>query len=93
LDELLNKLLEGIDPDDPHAVMKLFWRMMGMIDWWEMFWLTLLCGVVGGVIGHFKKVVGVGRGIGLGLTLGPIGWGIALFWRSRPSNGAQPPKP
>jgi hypothetical protein len=90
LDELLNKLLEGIDPDDPHAVMKLFLRMMGMIDWWEMFWLTVLCGVVGGVIGYFKGATG--RGIGLGLALGPIGWGIALFWKTTPRAAALPPK-
>ena len=83
MDELLAKLMEGIDPDDPHAAMILFWRMMHMIDWWQLFWITVLCAAVGGLIGWRKGEFW--KGVGLGAALGPIGWVVSLV-----SKGTKP---
>jgi hypothetical protein len=83
MEQLLDRLMQGIDPDDPHAAMILFWRMMGLIDWWQLFWLTVACAVVGGLIGWPKREFW--KGVALGAALGPIGWVISLV-----SRGARP---
>ena len=47
MDALLRQLLEGIDLADPDAAWQLFWRLMGLVDWWGLLWLTLACAAVG----------------------------------------------
>lgn len=80
MDELLNKLLEGIDPSDPAASRLLFGRLMGLVDWWMLLWLTLGCAAIGGLIGWRKGAFW--KGAILGITLGPIGWVISLIAKS-----------
>ncbi|MEO8672063.1 MAG: hypothetical protein ABI411_12170 [Tahibacter sp.] len=83
MDELLTRALEGIDPADPNATWLVFLRLMGMVDWWMMVWLTVLFTAVGGLIGWWRGHFW--RDLGLGAALGPIGWIISLFWRERPA--------
>lgn len=81
VDALLAKLLEGIDPNDPEASRILFGRLMGLVDWWMLIWLTLACTAVGGLIGWYKGAFW--KGVILGATLGPIGWVISLIAEDR----------
>lgn len=83
MDALLRQLLEGIDPADPDAAWRLFWRLMGLVDWWGLFWLTVACAAVGGLIGRYKGALW--KGVLLGAALGPIGWAVALM-------AVQPPR-
>ena len=75
MDALLRQLLEGIDLADPDAAWQLFWRLMGLVDWWGLLWLTLACAAVGGLIGHYRGAVW--KGLLLGAALGPVGWIVA----------------
>jgi len=77
VEALLAKLLEGIDPDDPEASRILFARLMGLVDWWMLLWLTLACAAIGGLIGWRKGAFW--KGVVLGAALGPIGWVISLI--------------
>ena len=83
VEELLVQAMEGIDLSDPNAAWLLFVRLMGMIDWWLLTWLTILFTAVGGLIGWWRGHFW--RDLGLGAALGPIGWMISLFWRERAS--------
>jgi hypothetical protein len=77
MEDLLLRLMEGIDPSDPAASWLLFKRMMGLIDWWLITWLTLLCAAVGGLIGWWRGAFW--RDLMLGAALGPIGWIVSLL--------------
>lgn len=68
----LDGLTQGIDLDAPDASLQLFLRLMGLIDWWLLLWLTLLCIAVGGLIGWRRGTFW--RDIGLAAALGPLGW-------------------
>lgn len=89
MDALLQKLLEGIDLNDPDAPMQLFLRMMGLIDWWALLWWTIAFTVVGGAIGAYKREFW--KGVALGALLGPIGWVVS--WVSAPKSVPLPPPP
>jgi hypothetical protein len=77
MDAWLQKLLEGIDPSDPHASLLLFMRIMGMIDWWALLWWSIAFTVIGGLIGWHKREFW--KGVALGATLGPVGWVVSLM--------------
>lgn len=84
MDELLQRLMEGIDPEAPDAGAQLFLRLMGLIDWWLLFWLTLACMAVGGLIGWRRGTFW--RDVAFAAAFGPFGW--ILSWLLPP-----PPPP
>ncbi|WP_257387669.1 hypothetical protein [Tahibacter caeni] len=73
----LERLMQGIDPDAPDASLQLFLRLMGLIDWWLLFWLTLLFVAVGGLIGWRRGTFW--RDVGLAAALGPLGWLVSFL--------------
>ncbi len=84
MDALLQKLLEGIDLNDPNASLLLFQRIMGLVDWWALLWWSLAFTVIGGLIGWYKGEFW--KGVGLGATLGPIGWVVSLLTAPKTGN-------
>lgn len=76
MDEWLQRLMQGIDPDAPDASYQLFLRLMGLVDWWLLFWLTLACMAVGGLIGWRRG--SFWRDVAFAAALGPFGW--ILSW-------------
>ena len=76
VDELLQKITRGVDPNSPDATLHIFENLMALVPWWPLFWFTLLCVVVGAALGWWRRRVWLG--IGLALLLGPVGW-LALW--------------
>lgn len=73
----LERLMQGIDTDSPDATLLVFVRLMGMIDWWLLLWLTLLCMAVGGLIGWWRG--SFWRDVALAAALGPLGWIVSFL--------------
>ncbi|UXI69878.1 hypothetical protein [Tahibacter amnicola] len=76
MDSLIEKVLEGIDPSDPAATWEIFVRIMGLVDWWLLTWVSVLFAVVGALIGWWRGHFW--RDLSLALALGPIGWVVSL---------------
>ena len=77
MESWLERLMQGIDPDAPDASLQLFLRIMGLIDWWLLLWLTLLCMAVGGLIGWRRGTFW--RDVALAAALGPLGWIVSFL--------------
>jgi hypothetical protein len=76
LTDLLQKLLQGVDPNAPGAFGKLLHNMLALVPWWPLIWFTIACAVVGAAIGWWRGRIALG--IALGLVVGPIAW-VALW--------------
>ena len=74
MNELLHKILQGVDPAAPGAFWKLLRNMLALVPWWPLIWFTIACTVIGAAIGWWR-----GR---IGLMVGPIGW--AALWALPP---------
>ncbi len=72
MNDLLQKVMQGVDPDSPDAALRIFENMMRLIPWWPLFWFTVFCVVVGAAAGWWRGRMWLGAG--LALVLGPIGW-------------------
>lgn len=77
MDAWLQKLLEGLDPQAPDLAWQIFLRLMGWVDWWLLFWLSLLFIAVGGLIGWIRG--SFWRDVGLAAALGPLGWVVSFL--------------
>lgn len=80
MQDLLQKLLQGVDPGTPGAFWRLLHNMLILVPWWPLIWFTLACAVVGAVIGWWRGRIALG--IALGLVVGPIAW--AALWALPP---------
>lgn len=76
MDDWLQRLMQGIDPDAPDASYQVFLRLMGLIDWWLLVWITLACMAVGGLIGWRRGTFW--RDVAFAAAFGPFGW--ILSW-------------
>lgn len=76
LQDLLQKILQGVDPGAPGAFWKLLHNMLALVPWWPLIWFTVACAVMGAAIGWWRGRIGLG--IALGLVVGPIAW--AALW-------------
>lgn len=72
MNDLLQKAMQGVDPDSPDAFMRIFENIMALVPWWPLVWMTIACVAVGAALGWWRRRVWLG--IGLALVLGPIGW-------------------
>jgi hypothetical protein len=77
MDAWLQKLMEGLDPQAPDLAWQIFLRLMGLVDWWLLFWLSLIFIAVGGLIGWFRGTFW--RDVGLAAALGPLGWVMSFL--------------
>jgi hypothetical protein len=82
MNDLLQKLLQGVDPGTPGAFWRLFHIMLVLIPWWPLIWVTLACAVIGAGIGWWRGRIVLA--VALGLVVGPIAW-VAL-WAFPPGN-------
>jgi hypothetical protein len=82
MNDLLQKLLQGVDPGTPGAFWRLFHNMLVLIPWWPLIWFTLACAVIGAGIGWWRGRIVLA--VALGLVVGPIAW-VAL-WAFPPGN-------
>jgi hypothetical protein len=73
----LEQLMQGIDPDAPDATLQLFLRLMGLVDWWLLLWITLGSMAVGALIGWRRGTLW--RDVGLAAALGPLGWIVSFL--------------
>jgi hypothetical protein len=77
---LLQKLLQGVDPNAPGACGRLLHNMLALVPWWPLIGFTIVCTVIGAVLGWWRgRIV---FGVALGLVVGPIGW--AALWALPP---------
>lgn len=86
MNELLQKITQGVDPDAPDAAWRIFENIMALLPWWPLVWMTVLCVVVGAALGWWRRRVWLG--VGLALLLGPIGW--LTLWMFPPGAGSKP---
>ena len=86
--------MQGVDPDDPAASLRIFSNLMGLVPWWNLIAWQVFFVLVGALLGWWR-----GRtmaGIIASLVLGPFGW-IIPFMPKRvpasqaPGSGPQPP--
>ena len=77
MDAWLEQLMQGIDPDAPDAALWLFLRLMGLVDWWLLLWITLASMAIGALIGWRRGTVW--RDVGLAAALGPLGWLVSFL--------------
>jgi hypothetical protein len=97
VDELLARAMQGVDPDDPGASLRIFSNLMGLVPWWNLIAWQVFFIAVGALLGWWR-----GRtmaGIVGALVLGPFGWVIPFIPKrgppplppSSPVGGPQPP--
>ena len=85
----LTQALQSGDPDEQmQALDACFAVLTDPTLWYWLIGFTVLCALVGALIGKYKNAVV--RDTLLGLALGPIGWGISLLL---PKTVARPPCP
>ncbi|PTR32797.1 hypothetical protein C8J98_1045 [Luteibacter sp. OK325] len=86
--------MQGVDPDDPAASLRIFSNLMGLVPWWNLIAWQVFFVVVGALLGWWR-----GRtmaGIVAALVLGPFGW-VVPFMPKRvppsqsPGGGPLPP--
>jgi hypothetical protein len=83
----LTQALQSADPDEQmQALDTCFAVLADPTLWYWAIGLTIVCALVGALIGKYKNAVV--RDTLLGLALGPIGWGISLLL---PKVVAKPP--
>ncbi|MBB3229015.1 hypothetical protein FHW69_003663 [Luteibacter sp. Sphag1AF] len=88
--DLLDKVMQGVDPADPAAFGIMFGRLMALVPWgalvaWSVFFI-----VVGALLGWWR-----GRlmtGVVWAIILGPFGW-IMPFLPARRKPALPPPLP
>ena len=51
MQDLLQKLLQGVDPGTPGAIGKLMHNMLALVPWWPLIWFTVACAAIGAVLG------------------------------------------
>jgi hypothetical protein len=86
--------MQGVDPDDPGASLRIFSNLMGLVPWWNLIAWQVFFVLVGALLGWWR-----GRtmaGIIAALVLGPFGWVISFMPKRAPSppqpgSGPQPP--
>ena len=74
----LTQVLQSADPDEQMETLDACFAVLSDPTLW--YWLigfTIVCALVGALIGKYKNAVV--RDTLLGLALGPIGWGISLL--------------
>nr|WP_063572814.1 hypothetical protein [Luteibacter rhizovicinus] len=94
MDELLARAMQGVDPDDPGAALRIFSNLMGLVPWWNLIAWQVFFVVVGALLGWWR-----GRtmaGIVGALVLGPFGWVVPFLPKRAPpappaGAGPQPP--
>lgn len=88
MDELLNRALQGVDPNASGAYWLVFANLMALVPWRALAWWNVLFVLVGAALGvwrgHWRD------GVLWALVLGPVGW-LVLLWRTRPRH--PPPLP
>jgi hypothetical protein len=88
VDELLNKAMQGVDPDAPDAFLQIFLNLMAIVPWITLLWWNVAFVVVGALLGWWR-----GRlldGIVWSAVLGPFGWAVVLM-RPKPKPPTLPP--
>lgn len=76
MNELLHKLLQGVDPNAPGAFWQILHNALALVPWWPLIWFTVASLVVGAVLGWWRGRIGMA--LLLGLVVGPIAW-VALW--------------
>lgn len=74
----LTQALQSADPDEQmQALDACLSALTDPTLWYWLIGFTVVCALVGALIGKYKNAVV--RDTLLGLALGPIGWGISLL--------------
>jgi hypothetical protein len=84
--ELLNRIMQGVDPDAPDASIRMAMNMMALVPWAWLTWLTVFFVLVGGWLGYRRGRLW--QGLVWAFVLGPVGWWVVLRERRR---GPLPP--
>ncbi len=82
MDDLLARAMQGVDPDDPGASIRIFLNLMGIVPWGQLIVWQIVFIVVGGLLGWWR-----GRlmaGVVASLVLGPLGWIVPFLPRRTP---------
>lgn len=82
MNELLQRVLQGVDLEAPGAFVQILHNMLALVPWWQLLWFTVGCAVVGAALGWWRGRIALG--VVLGVVVGPIGW-LAL-WALPPGN-------
>lgn len=90
MDELLNKALQGVDPDAPGAFWQIFGNLMALVPWTELTLWSVFFVLVGAGLGWWRG--NVRAGVVWALVLGPIGW-LVVLWVPARKAGMPPPLP
>jgi hypothetical protein len=91
VDELMDKAMQGVDPDSPGAFIHIFLNLMSLVPWKALLWWNLVFLVVGALLGWWRgRTV---EGVVWAAVLGPIGWVVVLLRPRRTGKSLPPPLP
>lgn len=76
MNDLLHKILQGVDPAAPGAFWRILHNMLMLVPWWPLIWFTVACAVIGVVLGWWRGRIALS--LVLGLVVGPVAW-LALW--------------
>lgn len=82
MNALLQKLLQGVDPNAPGAFWQILHNALALVPWWPLIWFTVASAVIGLVLGWWRGRIGLA--LLLGLVVGPIAW--AALWALPPGS-------
>ena len=85
MNDLLARALQGVDPDDPGASVKIFLNLMALVPWGQLILWQVVFILVGALLGWWKGRFAAT--VLASLVLGPFGWAVPFLPRRPP----QPP--
>ncbi|WP_266160770.1 hypothetical protein [Dyella silvatica] len=91
MDELLDKAMQGVDPDAPGAFWRVFSNLMGLLPWNALFWWSVGFVVVGALLGWWRGRLA--EGVIWAVVLGPFGWFVVLARPVAKPRAEPPPLP
>lgn len=82
MDELLAKVMQGVDPATPGAFWQMLGNLMAVMPWVALIWWNIGFIAVGAALGWWRgRLV---QGIVWSALLGPVGWFLLLRRQSTP---------
>ena len=77
---LLQKALQGVDPNAPGAFWKILHNLMALVPWQALVWFTIASVVLAAILGWWRGRVATA--IALALLVGPLA--LAVLWALPP---------
>jgi hypothetical protein len=92
MEELLHRILKGVDLSSPDASARILHNMLTMLPWVSLLWFTLASVLLGALVGWWRGRLWTG--IWVSVLIGPVAMLVLLALPSRrahPTSDGQGP--